>query len=50
MTEKLGLVAGAPDDRFLGFILSIQWLKRDHSWEFGSGMVENPPTVQRQPV
>lgn len=43
MTEKLGWVAGAPDDGFQGVILSIQWLKRDHSWKFGSGMVENPP-------
>ena len=31
-------------------ILSIQRLKRDRSKEFGSGMVENPPTVQRTPV
>ena len=42
MTEKLGWVAGTPNDEFQGVILSIQWLKRDHSWEFGSGMVENP--------
>ena len=50
MTEMLGWVAGAPNNGFLGVILSIQGLKRDRSWEFGSGMVENPPTVQRRPV
>ena len=46
MKEQLGWVAAAPDDEFLSVILSIQGLKRDHPWECGSGMVENPPTVQ----
>ena len=45
--------AGTRGHRMTGLwlaILSIQRLKRDRSKEFGSGMVENPPTVQRTPV